>query len=540
MRRGGRGARQGRLQAVAGALILAAAFAVSARAQPPGGLPDLDDMIDAAIEDRVEEAVAESIEAQVEETVVNSVERNVARNVEQAVERSVAAGVEQTVEQAVEAAVEGDVAGMIETAVESRVVDRLELDAARAVETGLAVAAENASIPREIAEEATAPSRALLGGEEAEGRRREPIIEIVDGWPAIRHEWVAVVAEADAQAIEALGVEILAREPLAASGEVMFVLRVSDADSKAGAIETALARLGRGRLDRNHIYDPAFAPRPGIVRGMETPAEEARADAAGAGRAVRIGLIDTAIDETHPALAGSEIVARDFVALGSVRPRAHGTAVASLMAGAIGHYTEPSARLEISAASVFFETREGRRGATTAALVRAVDWLRGRNVKVANVSLAGPPNRALEAAIASAREAGMVFVAAVGNEGPAARPLYPAAYEGVVGVTAVDGEGALFRWALRGPQVDIAALGVDVAVAAPGGGMRRDSGTSFAAPLVSVFLADRLEPAASPNAARAALRAAAVSPPACPAGCKDLYGLGLLLPLKAARQATKS
>lgn len=539
-RRGcGRGAVRSAL-AIAGALAFAAELAAPALAQLPDGLPDLDEVVDAAIEETVEEAVAESLEAQVEETIVNSVERNVARNVEQAVEQSVASGVEQTVEQAVEAVVESDVSGVIESAVESRVVDRLELDAARAVETGMAAAAENASLPRGVAEPATAPARALLGAERTEGGRQEPIIDIVDGWPAIRHEWVAVVAEADAQAIEALDVDIITRERLAASGEVMFVLNISDDDPNAGAIESLLARLVGGRLDRNHVYDPAFARRSGAVCGGAASREGPRAVATGAGRSLRIGLIDTAIDETHPALAKSEIAARDFVAAGGARPCAHGTAVASLMAGAIGHYTEPSARLEISAASVFFETREGRSVATTAALVRAIDWLRGRNVMVTNVSLAGPPNRALEAAIASAREAGMLFVAAVGNEGPAARPLYPAAYEDVIGVTAVDGNGELFRWALRGPQVDIAAPGVGVDVAAPGGGMKKDAGTSFAAPLVSAFLADRLHPAAPLEAARETLRAAAVPPPACPAGCEDRYGLGLLLPAAPARQETKS
>jgi len=85
-----------------------------------------------------------------------------------------------------------------------------------------------------------------------------------------------------------------------------------------------------------------------------------------------------------------------------------------------------------------------------------------------------------------------VLVAAVGNEGPAAPPLYPAAYDGVVGVTAVDNTRALYRWANRGQQVTFAARGVDVTVAHPDGGQVTNSGTSLAAPVVTALLACRL------------------------------------------------
>ena len=55
-----------------------------------------------------------------------------------------------------------------------------------------------------------------------------------------------------------------------------------------------------------------------------------------------------------------------------------------------------------------------------------------------NVSLVGPRNALLERVVASLVSRGHLIVAAVGNDGPAAPPLYPAAYDGVVGVTAVD------------------------------------------------------------------------------------------------------
>ena len=83
------------------------------------------------------------------------------------------------------------------------------------------------------------------------------------------------------------------------------------------------------------------------------------------------------------------------------------------------------------------------------------------------------------------------IVAAVGNAGPAAPPLFPAAYDGVAAVTAVDGEHQVYRRANRGDHVDFSAPGVDVLAATPGGGYATVSGTSFAAPFVTALIATR-------------------------------------------------
>ena len=81
------------------------------------------------------------------------------------------------------------------------------------------------------------------------------------------------------------------------------------------------------------------------------------------------------------------------------------------------------------------------------------------------------------------------MVAAVGNQGPSAPPLYPAAYTEVIGVTAADSSGKLYRWANRGEQVMFASNGVTVPVAHPDAGMVADSGTSLASPVVAAALA---------------------------------------------------
>lgn len=504
--------------------VFALAFAAGARAQIPGGPGDAGEVIDQAVEETVENEVEQTLESDVEDVIETAVEQDVADDLEQAVEQ----GVEDGIDQAVEQAVEEGASNAVEDALESSIVGSIEDSAAGAIETGLAEDIEDAVLEGGIIEEASglaAPVAGAVRSEEGERASRAPDIEIIDGWRAISHEWVVVVDADDAPAIDALGVTIVDRTTLSASGDVLFVVSVADDDANAGEVESVLSRLGGGRFDRNHVYDPASP-----LASPETPEKAAAVQPQANGETVRIGLIDTAIDARHERLAGLQIVERDFVTISKDRPRDHGTAVASIMAEAAPDYAALNAKLDMRAASVFFRSGDKSEGATTASLIRAIDWMRGEGVTVVNFSLAGPPNRALEAMISSAQKTGMVFVAAVGNDGPAARPLYPAAYDGVVGVTAVDQDGKVFRWALRGPQVDIAARGVNVEIAQPGGGYKTDSGTSLAAPLVSVFLAGRLAAPSDAEAALEAVRRAAAPAPGGRSGRDDRYGAGILRP----------
>jgi subtilisin family serine protease len=154
------------------------------------------------------------------------------------------------------------------------------------------------------------------------------------------------------------------------------------------------------------------------------------------------------------------------------------------------------------------------------------------------MSLVGPRNALLERAIAVLVGRGHLIVAAVGNDGPAAPPLYPAAYRGVIGVTAVDAKHLVLLEACRGKHLALAAPGADLraADAADATGYKEVRGTSFAAPLVAGLLARVMnapDPVASANAL-ATLTAHAVD--LGPRGRDDIYGAGLVaadLPLSA-------
>ena len=347
-------------------------------------------------------------------------------------------------------------------------------------------------------------------------------LDVHDGWPVVRNEWVVLVPADRAGDVEALDVDIVERKELSASGQTLFTVGLTATTATAEAVEDQLGQLGAEPFDRNHVYRGA---------GPQADAEgapavtESRAVPMLPAGSVRVGLVDTDVDETHPALEGVDIFEADFVSMGDLRPQGHGTATASILAR--GDRNSP--RQQLLAASAFFLSDDGTTGATSASLIGAIDWLVSNGVSVVNVSLTGPPNRAFEAVIRTHQEAGVVFVAAVGNEGPASGPLYPAAYDEVVGVTAVDADGQIYRWANRGPFVDVAALGVNVAIAKPGGSEGRDSGTSFAAPVVSAFLAGWTGAAPLGSAAPGDVIRASVSGVER-AQRDDTYGFGILTP----------
>jgi len=123
---------------------------------------------------------------------------------------------------------------------------------------------------------------------------------------------------------------------------------------------------------------------------------------------------------------------------------------------------------------------------------------------VINVSLVGPANLIVAAVIKWMLERGYLIVAPVGNDGPQARPLYPAAYPGVIAVSGVTGDGRLLPEASRGSRVDFVAPGIATAPDIAGREVAV-RGTSFAAPVVSRHLAAYVA-APGPGAAKNAVR----------------------------------
>ena len=178
-------------------------------------------------------------------------------------------------------------------------------------------------------------------------------------------------------------------------------------------------------------------------------------------------------------------------------------------------------------AKVIDPALEGGDATGVVAILRAVDWLRAQNVDIVNVSLAGPRNKLLNRGLGHAAANEMILVAAAGNEGPSAPPLYPAAFPFVLAVTAVDRQLEVYTRAVRGEQIDLAAPGVDILLEDEGR-LRVLSGTSAAAPFVTAAIAaDRGLGDLDVAAVRRRLAAQALDLGA--AGSDPVFGAGLIV-----------
>ena len=205
---------------------------------------------------------------------------------------------------------------------------------------------------------------------------------------------------------------------------------------------------------------------------------------------LKIGIIDTSVDVTHPAFAHKKIEVSHLGLNGKPGPDWHGTGVTSLLAGDTSSGTPgliPNASFYV--ADVFRAGSDEQPASDTLSMLRAFDWLAGKDVKIINMSLSGPPDGLIAQAITKLSAKGIVFVAAAGNGGPTATPSYPAAYNEVIAVTAVGKNLKSYRYANRGSYIDVAAPGVGIWTALPGSKEGYHSGTSFAAPYVTAAIA---------------------------------------------------
>lgn len=256
----------------------------------------------------------------------------------------------------------------------------------------------------------------------------------------------------------------------------------------------------------------SYDPKDYAAQLVQWPAQGCRAS-------LSVGIIDGEIDATSDRLSAANIEVRDFTN-GRGVAKAHGTAIADLLVG-------PGKLLNtgLYAATVVNESSNGV-GAGVGELILALNWMVESEVKLINISLAGPYNFLLEEAVNKAADRGAVIVAAAGNDGPDAEPRYPAAFENVIAVTAIDSTLEVYSQAVRGDHIDFAAPGVDVFTSAVDEG-RFLSGTSMAAPFVTALIASdpQLDPRDDISAIRSMIGETAMD--IGPAGHDPIYGAGL-------------
>lgn len=243
-------------------------------------------------------------------------------------------------------------------------------------------------------------------------------------------------------------------------------LQVPDGQSLAHAIKALRKALPGHEISADQLHFPA---------GGTAKATASRPHSTGPlPRGGTVGVIDGGI------AGASRLAAQRGFAQGAPKESDHASAIASLLAGA--------GTAHIYGADVYGSDPAG---GNALAIAKALGWMQEQGVPVVSISLVGPSNPLLARAIASARSRGMVVVAAVGNDGAAAPPAYPASYPGVIAVTGVDGAGRVLIEAGRATHLDYAAPGADMSALVPGKGRESLRGTSFAAPLAASRIAAR-------------------------------------------------
>ena len=211
------------------------------------------------------------------------------------------------------------------------------------------------------------------------------------------------------------------------------------------------------------------------------------------GKATRIAVIDTGVDVSHPELKAVIADSYDATGTGNEAPDNHGTAITGIIA-AQNTLKGVAPNAEILAVRAFTHNEETGLGeADTMSLIRAIAWAEAQGAKVFNMSFAGPEDPLFLQMLEKAHERDIVMVAASGNAGPDAEPLYPAAHEAVIAVTATDWTDKLYKMANQGGHIAVAAPGVDIIVITPGGKFAMMSGTSLATAHISGVIALLLE-----------------------------------------------
>ena len=339
--------------------------------------------------------------------------------------------------------------------------------------------------------------------------------------------------DASRDALIAEGFVLIREDGLAAIGQTITRLRIPQGSTLDAARTRVRAQPGGEDADLNHFFrtsndaaakvdcDHDNCPQQALIRWQEK---------GGCRALLPIGVIDTGVNPDHEILAKSRI---DLTRIAdpTLDPSAavHGTAIVSLLVGAEGSRVPgllPEA--DVMAVDVFSRT-SGDERADLPSVLAALDLLIQRDIRVINLSLAGPENAVLAAVLDSVVLADRtVLVAAAGNAGLSAPPAWPAAHPGVIAVTAVDARGRVYRNAQRGDHIDLAAPGVGLLAATSIRGARGKTGTSYAVPFVTAAATLLLSQDPEMGATEVAARLKAGARDLGAEGPDDIFGAGLM------------
>jgi len=249
---------------------------------------------------------------------------------------------------------------------------------------------------------------------------------------------------------------------------------------------------------------------------------------------VVVAVIDSGIDMNHEDLKSRiEPGGYDFYANTSVMTdlHGHGTKVAGVIAAEAGNGIGISGVAGPFEISVFPIKVLGSSGTgSSSSIIKALEYAIVKKVDVINLSLGGTNSSAIEnEVIQRAVRAGIVIVAAAGNNALKGNSVsYPASYENVISVGAVDENNSKSSFSNYNQYVDLVAPGERILTTSPNQSYNKDGGTSFSAPIVSgtVAMMKALEPKLSASEIEVLLKMTAQDLGA--SGHDSFYGHGVL------------
>lgn len=208
------------------------------------------------------------------------------------------------------------------------------------------------------------------------------------------------------------------------------------------------------------------------------------------GRGIKVAVIDTGCDRSHPDLGRKIIKSYDFA--NGDRYANDDTGHGTFVAGIIGANTNNRSGMAAAGfhARILCAKASNNNLMYYSDAIRALKWSRRNGARVVNISFAyGQYSQAYNDMARSMWNSGINIVAAAGNTGQYEKAMYPAAFYGVTGVGAVDVYNRHWAYSSYGPYVDLSAMGVNVRSTKRGGGYGDWSGTSFASPTVAAQFA---------------------------------------------------
>lgn len=342
-------------------------------------------------------------------------------------------------------------------------------------------------------------------------------------------------------AAQRFGLTVVSQQNVAALRRTLYTFRINNGQSVPDVIREVEGAGLNAAAQPDYTYN-LMQDRDDPIGDLGNPAQYivkkfdlAAVHRISEGNDVVIALINSRVDLQQPDFAGRIIDSYDAGCGPNAPPDPHGTGMAGAIASHVGLLgIAPSAKIiAICAFGGTGTTVE----ATSANIIRGLNYAIEHNAKIVNMSFAGPQDPALAQELQVAREKGILIVAAAGNAGPQSPPLYPGADPNVLAVTATDAHDHLFSGANQGDYIAVAAPGVNVLVPAPNGHVQYTTGTSVASANVSGVAALLLaeEPSRSPEDIRDILvrTATHLGTP----GTNPQFGAGLVDPLKALRSA---